>query len=70
MQRLIIRNKVVVRNGKKMLGVLCDQKINLKLRGKVYRNLVKLAMLFIAETWMSKKTYKTELNVTEMNMLG
>ena len=57
------------KNWKNMTGVLCDRRINLKLKGKVYKTAVRPAMLYGAETWASKKAQEERLNVTEMKML-
>ena len=52
-----------------MSGVLCDRKINVKLKGKVYKTVVRPAMMYGAETWPLKKTQKKKLEVEEMKML-
>ena len=57
------------KNWKNMTGVLCDRRINAKLKGKVYKTVVRPAMLYGAETWATKKVHEARLNVTEMKML-
>ena len=57
------------KNWKNMTGVLCDRRINVKLKGKVYKTAVRPAMLYGAETWASKKAQESKLNVAEMKML-
>ena len=57
------------KNWKNMTGVLCDRRINVKLKGKVYKTAVRPAMLYSAETWAPKKTQVSRLDVTEMKML-
>ena len=52
-----------------MLGVLCDKKMPVKLKGKVYTTAVRQAMLYGMETLPVKKANETRMNVTEMRML-
>ena len=54
---------------REMSGVLCDKKIPVKLKGKVYKTAVRLAMLYGMETLPVKKANETRMNVTEMRML-
>ena len=57
------------RNWRKMSGVLCDPKINVRLKGKVYKTVVRPAMMYGAEAWPLKKTQERKLEVEEMKML-
>uniref|UniRef100_A0A8D9ES56 Uncharacterized protein n=1 Tax=Cacopsylla melanoneura TaxID=428564 RepID=A0A8D9ES56_9HEMI len=50
---------------KRMTGVLCDKRMNLKMKGKVYKTVVGPAMIYGAGTWAMKK----RLEVAEMRML-
>ena len=43
------------RNWKICNGVLCDKRMPLKLKGKVYRTVVRPAILYGAETWATTK---------------
>ena len=54
-----------------MYGVLCDRKMNGKIKGNVYRTVVRPAMVYGAETYMCalKKAQGNKLEVTEMRML-
>ena len=54
-----------------MYGELCDRKMNGKIRGKVYRLVVRPALVYGAETCMCafKKAQENKLDVTEMRML-
>ena len=57
------------RNWKKMSGVLCDRKISVKVKGGVYRTVVRPAMMYGAKTWPVKKEQEKKLDVAEMKML-
>ena len=56
-------------NWKKCSGVLCDKKMPVKLKGKVYRTVVRPAMLYGAETWATTKRQESRIEVNEMRML-
>jgi len=49
-------------------GVLCDKKVPLGLKGKVYRMVVRPAILYGSECWPLKKTQVQRLMVAEMRM--
>ncbi|KAK3510410.1 hypothetical protein QTP70_005908 [Hemibagrus guttatus] len=54
---------------RKVSGVLCDRKMSARIKGKVYRTVVKLAMLYGLETVSLRKRQESELAVTELKML-
>ena len=54
---------------RKTSGVLCDKKIPFRLKGRVYRMVVRLALLYGAECWPIKKTQVQRLMVVEMRMI-
>ena len=54
---------------KDVSGVLCDKKISARVKGKVYKPVVRLAMMYRAETWSVKKAQGQRLDVAEMRML-
>ena len=56
-------------NWKKCSGVLCDKRMPVKLKGKVYRTVVRPAMLYGAETWATTKRQESRIEVNEMRML-
>jgi len=56
------------KNWRKMSGVLCDQRINVKIKGRVYKTVARPAMMYGAETWPVKKRQE-KLEVAEMKML-
>ncbi|KAK3569591.1 hypothetical protein QTP86_002168 [Hemibagrus guttatus] len=55
---------------RKVLGVLCDQKISARIKGKVYRTVVRPAMLYGLETVSLRKRQESELEVAELKMLS
>ena len=59
----------LVENWKRVSGVLCDRRMNVKIKGKVYRILVRPALVYEAETWALKKAQENKLEVAEMRML-
>ncbi|KAK3514261.1 hypothetical protein QTP70_012099 [Hemibagrus guttatus] len=55
---------------RKVLGVLCDRKISARIKGKVYRTVVRPAMLYGLETVSLRKRQESELEVAELKMLS
>jgi hypothetical protein len=49
-------------------GILCDKRVPQKLKGKLYRTVIRPAMLYGAECWPTKR-HVQQLSVTEMRML-
>ena len=49
--------------------MVCDRKISAKVKGKVYKTVVRPAMTYGAETWPIKKTQEKKMDVAEMRML-
>ncbi|KAK3523014.1 hypothetical protein QTP86_011091 [Hemibagrus guttatus] len=54
---------------RKVWGVLCDRKISARIKGKVYRTVVRAAMLYGLETVSLRKRQESELEVAELKML-
>ena len=50
-------------------GILCDRRISLRVKRKVYKTVVRPAMMHAAETWAVKKAQEKKLDVAEMRML-
>ena len=57
------------KNWKRVLGILCDRRIRLRVKGKVYRTVVRPAMMYGAEMWPVKKAQEKKLDVAEIRML-
>ena len=57
------------KNWKRVSGVLCDRRMNMKIKGKVYRIVERPALMYGAETWALKKAQENKLEVAEMRML-
>ena len=57
------------KNRKRVSGVFCDRRMNVKINGKVYRTVVRSALMYGAETWALKKAQENKLEVAEMRML-
>ncbi|KAK3548079.1 hypothetical protein QTP70_004507 [Hemibagrus guttatus] len=54
---------------RKVSGVLCDRKISARIKGKVYKTVVRPAMLYGLETVSLRKRQEAELEVAELKML-
>ena len=52
-----------------MSGVLCDRRMPVKLKGKVYKTVVRPAMMYGMEATPIKKVNEKRMNVAEMKML-
>ena len=57
------------RNWKKYSGVLCDRRMPVKLKVKVYKTVIRPEMLYGAETWATTKRQDKRIEVTEMRTL-
>ena len=57
------------KNWKRVSGVLCDRRMNVKIKGKVYRTVVRPALMYGSETCALKKAQENKLEVAEMRML-
>ena len=56
-------------NWKKVSSALCDRKIKARMNGRVYKTVVRPALLYGTETWPSKKAREKRLDVAEMRIL-
>ena len=59
------------KNWKRISGILCDRRISLTVKGKVFKTVVRPAMIYGAETWAVNrpKAQEKKLDVAEMRML-
>ena len=57
------------KNWKRISGILSDRRISLRVKGKVYKTVVRPAMMYSADTWAVKKAQEKKLDVVEMRML-
>ena len=59
------------KNWKRVSGVLCDRRMNVTTKGKVYRTVIRVrpALMYGAEPWALKKAHQNKLEVAEMRML-
>ncbi|XP_067131713.1 uncharacterized protein [Centruroides vittatus] len=56
-------------NWRKLSGVLCGKKVSCNLKGKLYKSVVRPAMLYEAETRAITRAQETKMEVVEMRML-
>ena len=63
------RVKLAWMKWKQLTGVLCDKKVPIKLKDKVYKTVIKPTMTYGAECWAVRKKDENRLNVAEMRML-
>ncbi|XP_063616952.1 uncharacterized protein LOC134790099 [Cydia splendana] len=54
---------------REVTGVICDRRIPLRLKGLVYKCIIRPVLLYGAETWPVLGRHVQELSVTEMKML-
>ena len=57
------------KNWREVSGVLCDRRMPVKLKGKVYKTVVRPAMLYDMEATPIKKVNEKRMNVAEIKML-
>ena len=55
---------------KEVSGVMCDRKMPVKLKDKVFKTIIRPAMTYGSECWAVKKKDENKLNSAEMRMLG
>ena len=57
------------KNWRKLLGVLWDRRLSSRLKGKVFKTVVRPAMTYGTETWAIKKSHERRMDIAEMKML-
>ena len=57
------------KNWRKLSGVLCDRRLSSRLKGKIFKTVVRPAMTYGTETWAIKKSHERRMDVAEMKML-
>ena len=48
---------------------MCDKRIPLKLKGRVYRIVVRPTLLYVIECWPTKRSYLQRMKAVEMRMI-
>lgn len=66
-----VRNRIKAawQKWRDLTGVLCDRKISVQLRGKVYKTMIRPVLIYGAEAWALKRREEEQLERTEMKML-
>uniref|UniRef100_A0A2A4JTH5 Reverse transcriptase domain-containing protein n=1 Tax=Heliothis virescens TaxID=7102 RepID=A0A2A4JTH5_HELVI len=54
---------------RQLTGVMCDKRMPIRLKGKLYKTAIRPAILYGTECWASTKRHLSKLHVTEMRML-
>jgi len=54
---------------RELSGVLCDRRMPVAVKGKVYRTVVRPVLIYGSETWALKRREEERLERTEMKML-
>ena len=64
-----LRIQAVWKNWRKLSGVLCDRRLSSRLKGMIFKTVVKPALTYGTETWAIKKSHKRRMDIAEMKML-
>ena len=64
-----VRIKVAWSRWRDLPGVIYDKKVPMKLKSKLYKTVVRPAMLYGSECWALRKQEEQRLHTTEMKML-
>ena len=63
------RSRAAWMRWRELTGVMCDRRMPLRLKSKVYRTMIRPIILYSAECWPMTKKIEQTLHVTEMKML-
>jgi len=63
------RIKIGWQKWEKAFEILCDKRIPLKLKGKVYHTVVRSTLLYGAECWPIKRSHLQRMKVIEMSII-
>jgi exonuclease III len=63
------RINVAWQKWRSLTGVLCDPRMPIRTKGKVYKTAVRPALMYGAECWTVKETHVQKIHTTEMKML-
>lgn len=50
-------------------GVLCDKRMPVKLKGRVYDTIIKIVLMYASETWTRQKVHSNKMQVTKNKIL-
>jgi hypothetical protein len=54
---------------RQVTGTICDARMPLRLKGKIYKTIIRPVVMYGSECWAAKVTDETRMHVTEMRML-
>ena len=57
------------KNWRKLSGVLCDRRLSSRLKGMIFKTVVRPAMTYGTETWAIKKSHERRMDIAEIKML-
>ena len=66
-----VNNRIIIERvkWKEVSGVMCDRKMPVELKAKVFKTIIRPAMTYGSECWAVKKKDERKLNSAEMKML-
>ena len=57
------------KNWRKFFRVLCNRRLSSRLKGMIFKTVVRPAMTYGTETWAIKKSHKRRMDVAQMKIL-
>ena len=64
-----LRIQASLKNWRKLSGVLCGRRLSSRLKGMIFKTVVRPAMTYGTETWAIKKSHERRIDIAEMKML-